>query len=135
MAGAKEQQIRALRERPPINRKEPPAMNTVQTAPAEAGAQTEESPMHTKKSTKSKTAAKARTKVKGGTKKAAAAGVRPGSKLETIVGMLKRPKGCTAAEIMAACKWPSVSVPQQARAAGLTLKTEKEGRVTRYRAA
>jgi hypothetical protein len=111
-------------------------MDTVQTAPAEAGAQTEEKVMRSKKSTKAKTAAKARTKVKAGaTTKKATGGVRPGSKLETIVGLLKRPQGCTAAEIMAACKWPSVSVPQQARAAGLTLKTEKEGRVTRYRAA
>lgn len=94
--------------------------------------------MRAKKSKKAKTAAKSRTKVKAGatTKKAAAAaGVRPGSKLETIVSMLQRKEGCTAADVLKATGWPSVSMPQQARAAGLTLKTEKEGRVTRYRAA
>ena len=84
---------------------------------------------------KTKTA-KARTKVKAAatTKKVAAAGgVRPGSKLETIVGLLKRPEGCTTAEVLKATGWPSVSMPQQARAAGL--KLSKEGRPARYRAA
>jgi hypothetical protein len=75
--------------------------------------------------------------VKGKTKQAATApaGVRPGSKLETIVGLLKRKDGCTAADVLKATGWPSVSMPQQARAAGLHLKTEKEGRSTRYWAA
>ncbi|MDE2103590.1 MAG: DUF3489 domain-containing protein [Patescibacteria group bacterium] len=94
--------------------------------------------MRTAKSSKTKAKAKARTAVKGKTKakgSAPAKGIRPGSKLETIVGMLKRKEGCTAAEVLKATGWPSVSMPQQARAAGLTLKTEKEGRTTRYRAA
>lgn len=60
--------------------------------------------------------------------------VRAGSKLEIVVGLLKRPGGCTAAEILEACAWPSVSVPQQARSAGLTLKKEKVDGVTRYSA-
>lgn len=90
--------------------------------------------MRAKKSKKAKTAAKARTKVAGGTKNApGAAGVRPGSKLETIVSMLRRKEGCTAAEVLKATGWPSVSMPQQARAAGL--KLSKEGRPARYRAA
>ncbi len=58
--------------------------------------------------------------------------VRTGSKLEIVVGLLKRKEGCTSAEILAATDWPAVSVPQQARAAGLTLRQEKDGKVTRY---
>lgn len=61
--------------------------------------------------------------------------VRPGSKLEIVAGLLKRPGGCTTADILAATKWPSVSVPQQARAAGLTLAKEKVDGVTHYSAA
>ncbi len=62
-------------------------------------------------------------------------GVRVGSKLETIVSLLKRAEGCTTADILAATSWPAVSVPQQAKAAGFTLRKEKEGKVTRYFAA
>jgi hypothetical protein len=58
--------------------------------------------------------------------------IRPGSKLEIVVGLLTRKEGCTAAEILAATEWPAVSVPQQARSAGLTLRQEKDGKVTRY---
>lgn len=60
--------------------------------------------------------------------------IRPGSKLEIIVGLLTRKEGCTAADVMSATDWPSVSMPQQAKAAGLKLKKVKDGRVTRYRA-
>jgi hypothetical protein len=59
-------------------------------------------------------------------------GVRPGSKLEVIVGLLTRPEGCTTAEILAATDWPSVSVPQQAKAANLKLRKEKDGKASRY---
>ena len=59
--------------------------------------------------------------------------VREGSKLAIIVGLLTRPEGCTVAEVLEATEWPSVSMPQQAKAAGLTLV--KEGRPARYRAA
>lgn len=58
--------------------------------------------------------------------------VRPESKLAIVVGLLTRKQGCTTAEILKATEWPAVSVPQQARAAGLTLRQEKEGKVTRY---
>lgn len=61
--------------------------------------------------------------------------VRPGSKLETIVKLLTREEGCTTADVLKATGWPSVSMPQQAKAAGLTLHKEKAGGVTRYRAA
>lgn len=61
-----------------------------------------------------------------------AATVRGGSKLEAIVGLLRRPVGCTAAEVLAATGWPTVSMPAQAKAAGIELTTAKEGRTTRY---
>lgn len=87
----------------------------------------------TKKMAGEKTAsAKARTPAAQKPPSGTAKGVRPGSKLEIVVDLLTRRKGCTAAEILAACNWPAVSVPQQARAAGLTLRQEKEGKVTRY---
>jgi hypothetical protein len=63
----------------------------------------------------------------------AAREVRKGSKLEIVVGLLKRKDGCTAAEVMEATKWPSVSMNQQAKAAGLKLRKEKaKGEPTRY---
>lgn len=59
-------------------------------------------------------------------------GIRPGSKLETIVGLLRRPQGCTTADVLKATEWPAVSMPQQAKAAGLTLRKEKKDGVTVY---
>lgn len=103
----------------------------------------QESEMSTRK-TKTATKAKARNAVKGKTKakapkKANAAKAektaRSGSKTEAIKSLLSRAAGCTAAEVMEATGWPSVSMPQQARNLGIKLKTEKEGRVTRYWAA
>ena len=76
----------------------------------------------TKKTKSKKVAAKA--KIEGA--------VRAGSKLEIVSGLLQRPEGCTAAEILAACGWPSVSVPAMAKAAGLVLSKEKDGKVSRY---
>lgn len=62
-------------------------------------------------------------------------GIRPGSKLELVAGLLKRPGGCTTADVLAATSWPAVSMPQMAKAAGLTLKKTKEkGSPTRYSA-
>ena len=60
--------------------------------------------------------------------------VRPGSKLETVVKLMTRKEGTTAAEVLASTGWPTVSMPQMAKAAGLRLRKEKEGAVTRYRA-
>jgi len=60
---------------------------------------------------------------------------RKGSKLDMIADLLQRREGCTAAEVLKACKWTAVSMPQMARAAGLVLiKDKKPGQVTRYRA-
>lgn len=55
------------------------------------------------------------------------------SKVAAIAALLTRPEGTTTAEILKATGWPSVSVPQQAKAAGLKLRKEKEkGSPTRY---
>ena len=78
----------------------------------------------------------AKSTARGGAKSAArsaARAVRPGSKLETVVGLLTRKGGCTAKDVLAATGWPTVSLPQQAKAAGLTLRKEKpEDGPTRY---
>lgn len=62
-------------------------------------------------------------------------GIRPGSKLEIVVGLLTRAAGCTTAEALAATGWPAISFNQQAKAASLALRKVKEGKVTRYFAA
>lgn len=55
------------------------------------------------------------------------------TKLEVIAALLQRKNGTTNAEILEASGWPSVSVPQQAKAAGLKLRKEKvKGKPTRY---
>jgi len=57
---------------------------------------------------------------------------RPGSKAHQIGQMLLRPEGVTGPEICQAKGWPSVSVPAQARAAGLTVVSQRTGRMVRY---
>lgn len=86
---------------------------------------------------KAKKAAKAPAKPQkpAASKPAKSTGVRPGSKLETIVGLLRRKEGCTTADVLKVTDWPAVSMPQQAKAAGLTLRKEKDGKTTRYWAA
>lgn len=101
-------------------------VKTKKAAPAKKGA-TKKAKVSAKKPAKAKAA-------RSGARAAKVEGVRPGTKLETIVGLLKRPGGCTAKEAMQACDWPSVSMPQQAKAAGLKLRKEKVGGVTRYSA-
>lgn len=61
--------------------------------------------------------------------------VRKGTKLARIVGLLKRPGGVTRKQVMAAVEWPSISMNQQAAAAGIKLKVEKVDGVKRYSAA
>jgi hypothetical protein len=84
------------------------------------------------KPTKAKTAAKA--KKPASEAKTKTAGPSRGQSKTAMVGeMLLRFDGCTAAEVMAACNWPSVSMPQQAKACGLTLRKDKvSGEPTRY---
>lgn len=56
-----------------------------------------------------------------------------GSKTLIIAALLKREQGCTTAEVLEACGWPSVSMPAQAKLAGLTLRKEKKpGEAMRY---
>ena len=73
--------------------------------------------------------------VKDATAKASK-GKRAGGKGQTktaLVGqLLLRKEGCTTADILAATGWPAVSVPAQAKAVGLGLRKEKDGKVTRY---
>lgn len=55
------------------------------------------------------------------------------SKVLLIADMLLRDGGCTRADVLAATGWPSVSMPAQAKLAGLTLQSEKlKGQPTRY---
>lgn len=94
-------------------------------------------PAPTKKAAAPKKAAAAKPapKAKAATKKAPAGeGPRPGSKLEIIYKMLTRSAGCTTKQVLEACDWPAVSMPQQARALGIKLKKEKVDGVTVYRA-
>jgi cell pole-organizing protein PopZ len=59
--------------------------------------------------------------------------VREGSKVTLIASLLKRKEGTTTAEVLKATGWPAVSMPQQAKAAKLTLRKEKvQGQPTRY---
>jgi hypothetical protein len=58
---------------------------------------------------------------------------KSGTKLEMIVALLKRKQGCTTKDVLDATGWPAVSMPQQAKAAGLKLRKEKaKGEPTRY---
>lgn len=82
-----------------------------------------------------------KTKAKARTKRRATAvrvekrttDLRPDSKLAIVVSLLTRKEGCTTADVLAATGWPTVSMPQQAKAAGLVLSKEKDGAVFRYR--
>ncbi len=57
---------------------------------------------------------------------------RPGSKAYTVGQLMLRREGVTAAEAIAATGWPSISLPQQATACGLTYTTQRIGRTVRY---
>lgn len=112
----------------------PPKAEKAKTEPAHKPA--EKAKGATKAKSKGKTAAKPKT-AKGGRQPAATAPskAKTGSKLEMIGNLLKRKSGCTAKDVLAATGWPAVSMPQQARALKIRLRTEKEGRTTRYFAA
>lgn len=109
---------------------------------AEARARTEAAfegtPAHAKAARKAKDAAGSTVgprAPKRASKPAPKTEAPPNGKTKTaMVGeMLTRKGGCTTADILAATGWPSVSVPQQAKACGLTLRKEKtSGEPTRY---
>lgn len=64
-----------------------------------------------------------------------AKGGAKGSKLALIVDLLKRKQGCTREDVLKATGWPSVSMQQQAKSAGLKLRKDKQkGQPTCYRA-
>lgn len=88
------------------------------------------------KAPKAKKAAKPAKAAAKATSKPARAAKAPKSgesKVAVIAALLKHPEGTTTKEILAATGWPAVSVPQQAKSAGLTLRKEKvKGEPTRY---
>ncbi|MBS0369052.1 MAG: DUF3489 domain-containing protein [Proteobacteria bacterium] len=61
-----------------------------------------------------------------------AGGAGRGAKVAAIAALLQRPNGCTTKDILDATGWPTVSVPAQAKAAGLKLTKTKDGRGFRY---
>lgn len=125
--GPKAAQIRALRER---RAQESERKTTTINQPKQETTVTTKKPS---KPTKAKKPTK--TEKPAPAKKAAAGkGVRAGSKLEIVVRLLQRAGGCTTKDVLKATGWPAVSMPQQAKAAGLTLKKEKVDGVTRYSA-
>lgn len=54
------------------------------------------------------------------------------TKREQAAALLTRAEGATTKEILDLTGWPAVSVPQLARSSKLTLRQEKDGKVTRY---
>jgi Protein of unknown function (DUF3489) len=74
-----------------------------------------------------------RNKTKKASRSKARGNTNGKSKVDLIAGLLKRNSGCTAKDVLEATGWPSVSMPAQAKAAGLKLKKEKKkGESTRY---
>ncbi len=97
----------------------------------------QESAMSKKSKTKAKGASKSKARATNGraaksARKSAAGAVRAGSKLEIISQLLTRKEGCTTAEVLKATGWRQVSIPPSAARAGLKLRKEKDGSVTRY---
>jgi len=119
--------------------KDPPSIKAAVARAEKAKAKEakfEGSPAHKKAADAAKKAAqdnaRAPAKRTGAPRKAAAT-LSSGKTKNAMVGeLLARPEGCTTADILAATGWPSVSVPAQAKAVGLTLRKEKDGKVTRY---
>jgi hypothetical protein len=83
------------------------------------------------------TAAKrAKAAIKAPPKAKRASEPRAGSKTAMAADLIRRPEGCTTADILKATDWPTVSLPAVAKAAGITLRKDKKpGEVTRYFAA
>ena len=112
--------------KPPASAAANPEDSSVKTSAKTKTEKPKGKPSSARRSTTKKTAARSSAR------SAKTNGVRPGSKLEIIVGLLKRKEGCTTADVLAACHWPAVSMPQQAKAAGLKLRKQKDGKVSRY---
>ena len=136
--GPREQALRAMRESNydrghsgPVDKsparlralQESVTMSKAKTAPKRAG-----KPMKKK----AKAARRAKTKPAKSAPAGDGDGPRADSKTATVAAMLTRPGGCTSKDILDATGWPTVSVPQMAKAAGLKLSKTKEGRAFRY---
>lgn len=105
-------------------------MSTTEERAAEPAEQQESRMCKNTRTTAKATARKG--SVKAAAKTSATKEARPGSKLESIGKMLSKKEGCTTADVLAATDWPSVSMPQQAKALGITLHKKKVDGVTRY---
>lgn len=82
---------------------------------------------------KAKPAKKSAAKKPAAKSKSKGPDVRAGSKLAKVVALLTRSEGCTTLDVLKATEWPSVSMPQMAKSAGLNLRKEKKpGELTRY---
>ena len=115
---------KAEAEKPKANKKGKGGAQAAKGAPAKA------------KATKKTTAAKNAPKAKKAAEAEEAAAPRAGSKTETILGLLRRAKGTTLAEIMEASSWQAHSVRgfisgTLGKKMGLTVKSEKRDDGTR----
>jgi Holliday junction resolvasome RuvABC ATP-dependent DNA helicase subunit len=55
-----------------------------------------------------------------------------GNKTEVIAALLRREDGCTSEEVLRATGWTAVSMPQQAKQAGIVLRIDKSRKPFRY---
>ena len=134
--GPKEAQLRALKETAatvPTAMQQPTAASAVATPEPTADAPAKPKKERAMRKSSATTKSKARTAVKAAATKAAKPGEK--TKVELIADLLRRKSGCTTKDVLAACNWPAVSMPQQAKAAGIKLRKVKEGKITRYFAA
>lgn len=96
-----------------------------QTAPTGDLPNTGEEAVMAKKTKRTKTVAAPKAKKSNGHEH--------GDKTAEVGKLLKRAKGCTAAEVLAATSWKAVSMPAMAKNLGLKLRKEKvKGEPTRY---
>jgi hypothetical protein len=103
---------------------------------AKGGAQAAKGTSAKGKATKKTTAVKSAPKAKKSAKATEAAAPREGSKTEIILGLLRRAKGATLAEIMEAASWQAHSVRgfisgTLGKKMGLTVNSEKHEDGTR----
>lgn len=120
-------------KRPPARPAKLPRAVALAVAENETRNQTMETAMSSKSKSKKSAPKKAKATPKAKAPKADAPAIRPGSKVEMVANLLKRKEGCTTADVLKATGWPTVSMPNQAKQAGLVLKKEKnKGEPTRY---
>lgn len=129
--GPREQALRDAREKASAKiNQQPPAAITEKKTMQKTSKKTARKPTMTSRRV---AAAMKAEKSKKATKSAkTTTEARPGTKLEKIGELLRRPGGCTRKEILSACDWSTVSVQQQAAALGAPLKVEKIDGQNRY---